>query len=83
MYHFRYVSKNEIAPLKNQVIELIGLVQDEIRKYFTFQYEFIGSVKRNMVTCDAKSISVLILMRILWSMTMMKIILLRKSNRYL
>ena len=28
---------------------------DEIRKYFTFQYEFIGSVKRNMVTCDAKS----------------------------
>lgn len=55
MYHFRYVSKNEIAPLKNQVIELIGLVQDEIRKYFTFQYEFIGSVKRNMVTCDAKS----------------------------
>jgi hypothetical protein len=31
------------------VIELIGLVQDEIRKYFTFQYEFIGSVKRNMV----------------------------------
>ena len=55
MYHFRYVSKNEIAPLKNQMIELIGLVQDEIRKYFTFQYEFIGSVKRNMVTCDAKS----------------------------
>ncbi len=54
MYHFQYVSKNEIAPLKNQVIELIGLVQDEIRKYFTFQYEFIGSVKRNMVTCDAK-----------------------------
>ena len=47
----QYVS----APLKNQVIELIGLVQDEIRKYFTFQYEFIGSVKRNMVTCDAKS----------------------------
>ena len=55
MYHFRYVSKNEIAPLKNQVIELIGLVQDEIRKYFTFQYEFIGSVKRNMVTYDTKS----------------------------
>lgn len=55
MFHFQYVSKNEIAPLKNQVIELIGLVQDEIRNYFTFQYEFIGSVKRNMVTYDVKS----------------------------
>lgn len=55
MYHFQYVSKNEIASLKNQVIELIGLVQDEIRNFFTFQYEFIGSVKLNMVTCDVKS----------------------------
>ena len=55
MYHFQYVSKNEIGPLKNRVIELIGLVQDEIRNYFTFQYEFIGSVKRNMVTYDVKS----------------------------
>lgn len=55
MYHFQYVSKNEIASLKNQVIELIGLVQDEIRDYFTFQYKFIGSVKLNMVTCDVKS----------------------------
>ena len=55
MYYFQYISKSEIAPLKNQVIELIGLVQDEIRNYFTFQYEFIGSVKWNMVTCDVKS----------------------------
>lgn len=55
MYHFQYVSKNEIASLKNQVIEMIGLVQDEIRNCFTFQYEFIGSVKLNMVTCDVKS----------------------------
>ena len=55
MYHFQYVSKNEIASLKNQVIEMIGLVQDEIRNYFTFQYEFIGSVKLNMVTCDVKN----------------------------
>lgn len=55
MYHFQYVSKNEIAPSKKQLIELIGLVQDEIRDCFTFSYEFIGSVKRNMVTCDIKS----------------------------
>ena len=55
MYHFQYVSKKEIAPLKKQIIELIGLVQDDVRELFTFQYEFIGSVKRNMVTCDVKS----------------------------
>lgn len=35
MYHFQFVSKNEIAPLKKQLIELIGLVQDEIRDCFT------------------------------------------------
>lgn len=55
MYHFQYVSKNEIAPIKKQVLELIGLVQNEIRDRFTFQYEFVGSVKRNMVTYDVKS----------------------------
>lgn len=55
MYHFQYVSRNEIAPMKNQAIELIGLVQDEIRNHFTFQYKFIGSVERNMVTWDVKS----------------------------
>lgn len=55
MYHFKYVSRNQIATTKRQVIELIGLVQREIRKQFTFQYEFIGSVKRNMVTCDVQS----------------------------
>ena len=43
MYHFQYISKSEIAPLKNQVIELIGLVQDEIRNYFTFQSDDIES----------------------------------------
>lgn len=55
MYHFKYVSKNEIAPTKNKIIELIRLVQNEVREQFTFQYEFIGSVKRNMVTYDIES----------------------------
>lgn len=47
MYHFQYVSRSEILPIKKQVIELIGLVQDEVRDCFTFQYEFIGSVTMN------------------------------------
>lgn len=55
MYHFQYVLKKEIAPLKNQIIELIGFVQDDVRELFTFQYKFIGSVKRNMITYDVKS----------------------------
>ncbi len=36
-------------------MELIHKVQDEVRDNFTFQYEFVGSVKRNMVTWDVKS----------------------------
>lgn len=55
MYDFRYVSKSELTPLKRELIELINLVQKEVREQFTFQYEFVGSVKRNMVTCDVKS----------------------------
>ncbi len=50
MPNFEYVSKNEYLPNKKQIIELINLVQDEVRNEFTFRYDFIGSVERNMVT---------------------------------
>jgi len=52
---FRWVTKKEYAPAKRDVIELINLVQDEIRDKFTFQFHFIGSVERNMVTMDEDS----------------------------
>lgn len=55
MYHFKYVTKAELAPFKKELIELIHLVQNDVREYFTFQYEFIGSVSRNMVTFDPQS----------------------------
>lgn len=55
MYHFRYVPKSEYAEAKRQVIELLHLVQDEVRDRFTFRYDFIGSVERNMVTMDETS----------------------------
>ena len=55
MYHFKYVTKAELAPFKKELIELIHLVQNDVRDDFTFQYEFIGSVSRNMVTFDPKS----------------------------
>lgn len=55
MYHFQYVAKKELKPAKKQLMELIHKVQDEVRDSFTFQYKFVGSVKRNMVTWDVKS----------------------------
>lgn len=55
MHDFRYVSKSEYKTLKNQIIELLYDVQDEVRSYFTFRFDFIGSTKRNMITQDIKS----------------------------
>lgn len=55
MYHFQYVAKKELKPAKKQLMELIHKVQDEVRDSFTFQYKFVGSVQRNMVTWDVKS----------------------------
>lgn len=52
MKDFVYVTKKEHTPLKNKLIELINLVQDEVREYFTFSFKFIGSADRNMITCD-------------------------------
>ena len=50
MKEFEYVSKREYGPVKEELIELIHLVQNEVREYFTFRYDFIGSASRNMIT---------------------------------
>lgn len=55
MKDFVYVTKKEAAPARADLEELIHLVQDELRKTFTFSYEFIGSASRNMITYDRKS----------------------------
>ena len=55
MHDFRYVPRTEYQPLKNQIILILNEVQDEVRDDFTFQYHFIGSTKRNMITRDMKS----------------------------
>ncbi len=52
MNNFVYVPKKEYLPLKKDLIELINTVQDEVRDYFTFRFDFIGSASRNMITCD-------------------------------
>ena len=52
MYDFHYVTKKEAAPLKEEVIELLRLVQNEVSKYFTFRFAAVGSSSRNMITCE-------------------------------
>ena len=55
MYQFEYVPSREYKPVQNQLFKLIRLIQNEVRDYFTFQYRFIGSSSRKMITCDRKN----------------------------
>lgn len=55
MHDFIYVTRKKAAPIKEELIELIKEVQDEVREKFTFQFTFIGSSSRNMITQDKKS----------------------------
>lgn len=55
MYNYAYVPKEKTMPIKEDIIELIKLVQNEVRNDFTFRFDFIGSAKRNMITCAPKS----------------------------
>ena len=55
MHDFEYVSREEYQPVKNDIIDIILEVQDEVRDHFTFQYHFIGSTNRKMITRDRKS----------------------------
>lgn len=55
MNNFVYITREEATIVKNELIELINLVQDEVREHFTFRYDFIGSASRNMITCDFKT----------------------------
>lgn len=52
MHNFKYVTRKQLSPVKNNLISIINSVQDQLRDEFTFQFYFVGSVKCNMVTCD-------------------------------
>ena len=54
MNNFMYVPKREYQQVKINLIKLINLVQNDVRNHFTFQYKFIGSSSRNMITIDEK-----------------------------
>lgn len=52
MYHYDYVTKKSVNEQKKEVLQVIHEVQNEVRAEFTFQYFFIGSSSRNMITFD-------------------------------
>lgn len=55
MHDFCYVARKSAAPLKAELIEIINQVQDLVREKFTYQYTFVGSSSRNMITYDRNS----------------------------
>ena len=55
MYHFDYVTKAEAKPVREEIHKILLEVQDQVREQFTFQFCFMGSSSRNMITCDRRS----------------------------
>ena len=55
MHYFRYVTKKQAQPIKDELYQILYMVQDLVRDNFTFSFTPIGSSSRNMITCDAKS----------------------------
>ena len=55
MKNHKYVSAKQLSVAKKDLIQIIHSVQNEVSQDFTFQFYFVGSVKRNMVTYDVKS----------------------------
>ncbi len=55
MHDFRYVTKNEAKPIKEELYQLLYEVQDLARDHFTFKFTTVGSSSHNMITYDANS----------------------------
>ncbi len=55
MHDFRYVTKKETKPIKDELYQILYEVQDLVRDKFTFSFTPIGSSSRNMITYDTKS----------------------------
>ena len=53
-YDFYYVDAAITDPIREKIEKLIKKVQKDISSEYTFQYQFIGSSARNMITADRK-----------------------------
>lgn len=50
MHNYQYVTRKQLSLAKNDLIQIIHSVQNRLSKDFTFQFYFVGSTRRNMVT---------------------------------
>ena len=55
MHDFEYVPNYEWEPVRDELLDIIHRLQDEVREHVTFQYHFVGSSKRRMITRDRNS----------------------------
>ena len=53
-YDFYYVAPAISAPIFKKIVELIKKIQKDISAEYSFQYQFVGSSARNMITADKK-----------------------------
>lgn len=56
-HDFKFISKHspQVKSAYSDLMEILSLVHDDLRKQYTFQHEPVGSYSRNMITHDAKS----------------------------
>lgn len=55
MPNFEYVYKKDSQPIKRKIINFIILLQHKLKNDFTFQFNFIGSASKNMITREIGS----------------------------
>lgn len=56
MYHsFEYVPESEYKPVKDNLEQLINKVQNSLKNSLPFEYRFVGSSSRDMITRDPKT----------------------------
>lgn len=53
MKHYAYVTKRQAQPYRDIFQQIMFEVQKLVRDNFTFQFYFIGSSARNMITYDS------------------------------
>ena len=56
-HDFKFISKHspQVKSAYSDLMEILSLVHDDLRKQYTFQHKPVGSYSRNMITYDAKS----------------------------
>ena len=56
-HDFKFISKHspQVKSAYSDLMEIISLVHDDLRKQYTFQHKPVGSYSRDMITYDAKS----------------------------